>query len=106
MKVKKILCSAMCFFLFAGSGSVLAEKKQASNPMLVQQQKINLNTADAKQIAGMIKGIGQKRAQAIVDYRKMHGKFKSFDELASVKGISQRFIKVNRDVLQKTFSIN
>ncbi len=43
-----------------------------------------------------LKGVGAKRAQAIVDYRKAHGPFKSADELALVKGIGPSAIDKNR----------
>ncbi len=58
----------------------------------VVQTKVNLNTADVKQLTS-IKGIGLKRAQAILDYRKEHGKFASAAELAHVKGIGENFYK-------------
>lgn len=49
-------------------------------------QPVNINSADAVQLA-TLKGIGPKKAEAIVQYRKTHGQFKSVDALASVKGI-------------------
>ena len=57
---------------------------------------VNINTADAATLSRELKGIGAKRAQAIVDYRKAHGPFKSADELALVKGIGPSAIEKNR----------
>ena len=57
---------------------------------------VNINTADAATLSRELKGIGAKRAQAIVDYRKAHGPFKSADELALVKGIGPAAIDRNR----------
>lgn len=57
---------------------------------------VNINKADAETIAAEISGIGQSRAQAIVEYRKVNGKFKSIDDLAKVKGIGEKTIKKNR----------
>jgi competence protein ComEA len=57
---------------------------------------VNINSADAATLARELKGIGLKRAQAIVDYRKHNGPFKSADELALVKGIGRRAIDGNR----------
>tara|TARA_R110001583_G_scaffold2382_3_gene17311 strand:- start:1296 stop:1736 length:441 start_codon:yes stop_codon:yes gene_type:complete len=48
--------------------------------------KINVNSADAKQLA-MIKGIGSKTAQAIIDYREKYGDFTNLKDLVNVKGI-------------------
>lgn len=57
---------------------------------------VNINTADAASIAQELKGIGLKRAQAIVDYRAKHGPFKSADELSLIKGIGTKVIQKNR----------
>ena len=57
---------------------------------------VNINTADAATLARELKGIGLKRAQAIVDYRAKHGPFKSADELGLVKGIGPAAIDKNR----------
>lgn len=57
---------------------------------------VNINTADAATLSRELRGIGAKRAQAIVDYRKAHGPFRSADELALVKGIGPAAINKNR----------
>lgn len=61
-------------------------------------ETININTADQEMLMS-IKGIGEKRAQAIIDYRKEHGPFKSIDELAEIKGLGQFIIDNNRESL-------
>lgn len=63
-------------------------------------QPVDINQADAKTIATSLKGIGIKKAQAIVDYRNKHGQFKSADELVKIKGIGKKTIEKNRkDIL-------
>lgn len=57
---------------------------------------VNINSADAATLAQELKGIGLKRAQAIVDYRTKHGPFKSADELSLIKGIGTKVIQRNR----------
>ena len=57
---------------------------------------VNVNAADVDTLARELKGIGNSKAQAIVDYRQKHGAFRSIDELAMVKGISQKLIERNR----------
>ena len=59
---------------------------------------ININTAD-KELLMSIKGIGEKRAEAIITYREQHGPFKSIDQLAEIKGVGQLFVDTNRDHL-------
>ena len=49
---------------------------------------ININTADAQTLQ-QLPGIGEKRAQAIVDYRESSGPFQSVEELTEVKGIGE-----------------
>lgn len=57
---------------------------------------VNINTADAKTLAKNIKGIGDKKAKAIVAYRARHGRFKSVDDLKKVKGIGSSTVDRNR----------
>ncbi|MFH1647884.1 MAG: ComEA family DNA-binding protein [Chloroflexota bacterium] len=49
-------------------------------------QKVNINTADAWLLAAL-PGIGEGRADAIIDYRLRHGPFRDIDELVRVAGI-------------------
>lgn len=65
----------------------------------VPAAQVNINTADAATLARELKGVGVKRAQAIVEYREKHGPFKSADELALVKGIGQAAISKNRELI-------
>ena len=66
---------------------------------LVWAGSVNINTADAATLAEGLNGVGIKKAQAIVDYRKKHGAFKSINDLASVKGMSDKLIEKNKDVI-------
>lgn len=68
--------------------------------------KIDLNHADLSILTGSFKGIGKKRAEAIIAYRDSHNGFKSLEELAEVKGFSQRFVDTNRDKLKDVFIVN
>lgn len=65
----------------------------------VPAAQVNINTADAATLARELKGVGVKRAEAIVEYREKHGPFKSADELALVKGIGQAAINKNRELI-------
>jgi len=63
-------------------------------------EPVNVNTANAAEIAQSLKGIGPKKAQAIIDYRSKHGAFKSADELVNVKGIGAKtLVIIRKDVL-------
>jgi competence protein ComEA len=69
-------------------------------PLLAWAAPVNINTADVATLARELKGIGETRARAIVEHRNQHGPFRSVDELALVKGIGQKVIDRNRDVLR------
>lgn len=57
--------------------------------------KVNLNKVDAALLSKSVKGIGKKRAEAIVAYRTTHGPFKAIADLAAVKGLGAAFVKVH-----------
>lgn len=61
--------------------------------------KININTADKETLMSVIKGVGEKKAEAIIIYREENGDFKSIDDLANVKGIGQGIIEKHREEL-------
>ena len=52
---------------------------------------ININKATVAELV-TLKGIGEKKAAAIVAYRKLHGDFKFADEIANVRGISSKML--------------
>jgi len=60
---------------------------------------VNINDADVPTLASELKGVGDKKAQAIVDYRTQNGAFTSIDDLQNVKGISAKTIENNRSNL-------
>jgi len=58
---------------------------------------VDINTADAETISNELDGVGLTKAQAIVEYRKKHGPFKSPEDLSLVKGIGERTVALNKD---------
>ena len=55
-------------------------------------QKINLNRAE-DWLLEALPGIGEERAQAIIDYRLEHGPFRSINELTRVSGIGTKTLE-------------
>lgn len=49
---------------------------------------VNINTADLQQLM-TLPGVGQTRAQAIVDYRNEHGSFECIEDIMNVTGIKE-----------------
>ena len=62
-------------------------------------ETININTADKETLMAVIKGVGDKKAEAIIQYREKNGPFKSIDELSNVKGIDVGILEKNKDSL-------
>jgi len=61
--------------------------------------EVSINNADASTLAAELTGIGKKKAEAIVEYRKLNGKFLSINDLQKVKGISVKTIDKNKENL-------
>lgn len=63
------------------------------------EQSININTADVTTLTSL-KGIGEKKAQAIIAWREANGDFISVDQLLEVKGIGAAILDANREKLR------
>ena len=87
MKVIKRLFIGLLFVLMLGF---------AGQPVFALE-KININTATVEQLL-TLKGVGEKTAQSIIDYRKSKP-FASVDELTNVKGIGTKTLAKFRDQL-------
>ena len=102
LAVVLFLCTTGTFPLYASPPS-----PQIALPVMGQQtsQKININTADVATMAHSFKGIGQKRAEAIVLYREAHGGFKSVSELAQIHGLGLDFVTRYQSQLEAVFAV-
>lgn len=54
-----------------------------------ESRKVNVNTADASQLA-LLPRVGPSVAQKIIDFRKENGPFKSAEDLMLVQGIGEK----------------
>jgi len=70
-----------------------AAAREVTSPV----EKVNINTADAAELARVLQGIGEAKANAIVEYRKANGEFVDLYELANVKGVGERTVELNED---------
>mgnify|MGYP000576395893 FL=1 len=71
-----------------------SEKVNSSNmiPSNSKQGTVNINTATLEELQ-TIKGIGKKKAEAILQYRKEHGAFRTKEDLLQVKGIGKKALE-------------
>ncbi len=53
-----------------------------------RDSRVNINTADAAELM-TLPGIGESRAQSILDYRSEHGSFRSIEEIKNISGIKE-----------------
>ncbi|WP_174849275.1 ComEA family DNA-binding protein [Yersinia artesiana] len=63
------------------------------------QSQININSANAEELAQSLSGIGRKKAEAIVNYREQFGFFTDAEQLLEVPGIGPSFLEKNRSKL-------
>lgn len=61
-------------------------------PLVKPTVAVNINQADQKQLI-TLKGIGKKRAAAIIAYRQAHGKFHTMDNLLAVPGMNKKLLE-------------
>jgi len=57
---------------------------------------INVNTADVQTLSASLKGVGMKKAQAIIEYRETNGTFSTAMDLTAVKGIGEKTVLKNQ----------
>ena len=71
-----------------------SEKGNSSNstPSNSKKGTVNINTATLEELQ-TIKGIGKKKAEAILQYRKEHGAFRTKEDLLQVKGIGKKALE-------------
>ena len=60
--------------------------------------KINLNKATVAELV-QLKGIGQKYAERIVEFREKNGAFTKTEDLMNVKGIGIKIWEKNKDLI-------
>lgn len=86
MKIKSLLLAASLTLV---SFSAIAET-------------VNLSKANAAALQHYLVGVGEKKSQNIVEYRKEHKKFTKIDQIKEVKGIGDAIFKKIKSSLSLT----
>ncbi len=94
----------------AAAAQCYANVEKAYRHLLAQEQvnqqrlqagsslPVNINTAMQAQLMSL-KGIGNSKAAAIIEYRNTVGPFATVDDLSKVKGIGAKTVEKNRQRL-------
>ena len=77
-----VLCTVLAF----GEPQVLSDTTGLEQYVLV-----DLNTADLSALC-TLPGVGEKRAQTILDYRTQNGPFERVEDAANVPGLTQTIV--------------
>ena len=72
---------------------------KVSNSKNTNNEKVSINKASKEDLM-TLKGIGETKALAIINYRKEHGNFKSISELQNVKGIGKSIFEKIKDNIE------
>lgn len=84
---------------FIGIVVVLLVAFTLTGPSLADESsKIDLNEATVQELV-KIKGIGQKYAERIVEYRENNGRFEKIEEIMNIKGIGRKKFESIKDTI-------
>ena len=71
------------------TGRTVSAPEQRSAPGMLEGEVLDLNTATLSDLT-RLPGIGQTKAQAILDWREAYGPFRAVEDLLSVDGIGEK----------------
>ena len=63
-----------------------------------KEGKVNINTATVEELK-TLKGVGEKKAEAIIEYRKKNGSFQTKEDLMKVRGIGKKLFESFQEMI-------
>jgi len=97
--IKVIFVFCLLFNALISHASETASSSNHEKVISSESSKVNINTADAEVISSSLKGIGLKKAAAIIEYRTTYGPFQNIEELSSVSGIGNATVQKNAHLI-------
>lgn len=91
-----VVLSSTSILAVAAESKVVKPMQTAA---VVEQVKVDINSAGIEMLVRELSGVGTAKARAIVEYREANGPFASVDELLEVKGIGVSILEKNRNKL-------
>ncbi len=82
----------------SNSGQTNTSKSNANKPDQNKSSKVNINTADVKEL-DTLPGIGEATANKIIQHREDNGKFKSIGDIKNVNGIGEKKFDNIKDLI-------
>ncbi len=76
--------------------SVSADAAEEAKKEAKLEGVVNINTATSEQLQ-LLHGIGEKKAEEIIKYRKEKGEFKAIEDIKNVKGIGDKMFEKIKD---------
>lgn len=86
-----VFATALCVLLAFWYAPPKASPDRASGDPMIQHLRVDLNTADLETLC-ILPGVGEKRAQAILDYRREHGAFLRVADATGVPGLTAEIV--------------
>lgn len=87
---------ALLWYPSLKAGSIAVAPRQPFLNSYQVSPKVDVNAAAVEELA-VLPGIGEGRAQAIIDYREEHGPFTSLEGLLQVKGVGEKILEGLRE---------
>ena len=72
--------------------------RSEADKFIQEQSQININSFEIDELT-RLPGVGQKLAAMIVEYHKIHGSFRTKEELMQVKGIGEKKFEKIKDLI-------
>jgi competence protein ComEA len=96
-----LVFSVLGFSTYVNAADTNAKKSVPTKTVAAKvESQIHINTASAEKITEALKGIGPKKAQAIVEWRKQNGKFTKLEQLMEIKGIGEKTLAANKGLIK------